>query len=94
MMLPWQLYLGVGAALAGIAWLLINTHDPRIPAAVPTPPKTRRDELLDARARCHRQLEILKSPERSRDYTGFSAEAAERLQAILEEIEEELKEGS
>jgi len=96
MLLPWQLYLGAGAALAGSAWFLNNTRDPRATdnsneKAAPRP-KSRRDELIEAHDRVRRQLEILKSPQRARDYTNFSAETASQLRKILEEIETELKE--
>jgi hypothetical protein len=96
MLLPWQLYLGAGAALAGSAWFLNNTRDPRATdnsneKAAPRP-KSRRDELIEARDRVRRQLEILKSPQRGDDYTNFSAETANQMQKILEEIETELKE--
>ena len=96
MSLAWQLYLGAGAALAGGAWFLSNTRDPQAAdnsgKRIAPPPKTRRDELIEARERVRRQLEILKSPQRARDYTSFSAETAKQLQEILEKIETELKE--
>jgi hypothetical protein len=98
MFLAWQLWLGVGAVLAGCAWLLTKTGDPHPPPTdgfgkpIPPPPKTRRDELLEARARIQSQLAFLKSPQRGPDYTRFSAEAAQKLQDILDGIEEELNE--
>jgi len=96
MFLPWQLYLGAGAALAGSAWFLNNTRDPRVTDGsnekTRPHPKSRRDELIAVRDRVRRQLEILKSPQRGGDYTNFSAETASQLRKILEEIEAELKE--
>ncbi|HEY2009693.1 MAG TPA: hypothetical protein VGH23_11930 [Rhizomicrobium sp.] len=98
MFLAWQLWLGVSVVAAGCVWLLINTGDPRLPTTdgfgkpIAPPPKTRRDELLEARAQVRHQLEILKSPQRGSDYTSFSAEAAQKLQDILDGIEEELGE--
>jgi hypothetical protein len=96
MLLPWQLCLGMGATVAGGVWLLSNTRDPGVTDSsggrLRPRPKTRHDELIETRERVRRQLDILNSPQRASDYTNFSADAARRLQEILEEIESELKE--
>jgi hypothetical protein len=54
-----------------------------------TSPKTRRQELLEARARIRRQMQILQTPMASRAPPPRE-EAMGELQRVLEGIEEEL----
>jgi hypothetical protein len=90
------LYVALAAIMAVTAWFIFRTGDPaaadRDSSGNPIVPRqrTRRDELIETRDRVTRQIEILKSPMRSRDYTRLSQEAVEKLQAILDAIEEEL----
>ena len=84
------------AAVAVMAWFIFRTGDPnaadRDSSGNPIVPRQRirRDELIEARDRVTRQIEILKSPMRSGDYTRLSQEAVEKLQTVLDGIEEEL----
>lgn len=90
------LYVAVAAAVAVIAWFIFRTGDPVAADRdssgnpIPRPERTRRDELVEARDRVRRQIEILQIPIQRRDYTQQSQEAVEKLQAILNGIEEEL----
>jgi hypothetical protein len=83
------------AVVTAAVWFLGKTGDPNTRDSfgqVIKPPKpTRRDELIKARDRVRRQIEILQTPMRSGDYTQMSRQNIERLQAVLEGIEAELK---
>jgi len=89
MALPREYYVALAAVVAAVVWFIANTGNPSPPVQRPKP--TQRDELIETRDRIRRQIEILKSPMRSGDYTSLSQQAVERLQAVLEEIEDELK---
>ena len=83
------------AVVTAAVWFLRKTGDPNTRDSfgqVIKPPKpTRRDELIEARDRVRRQIEILQSPTRNGLYTQMSRQNIEQLQAILEGIEAELK---
>jgi len=49
--------------------------------------KTRREQLIEARATVRRQIEILRNPARGRDFTPLSARLVADLKATLKEIE-------
>ena len=94
-----NLWVGLAISILVIVgcavWFLGQTGDPNTRDGVgqvikPLKP-TRRDELIQARDRVRRQIEILQTPMRSSDYTGMSRQNIEKLQAVLEEIEAELK---
>jgi len=94
-----NLWVGLAISILVIVgcavWFLGKTGDPNAGddrGQIMKPPKpTRRDELVEARDRVRRQIEILQTPMRSSDYTGMSRQNIEKLQAVLEEIEAELK---
>ena len=75
-------------------WLLGKSGDPNTRdefGQVIKPPKpSRHDELIEARDRIKRQLEILQTPIRSGDYTQLSRQNIEKLRAVLKGIEAEL----
>ena len=79
-------------AFVGIGFVLVRSGDPSRPdKGEKAKPRTRRDELLEARRQIRRQIEILTQPERGRDYTSYSHEGLKRLQALLQQIEDELE---
>jgi len=84
----------IAVVTAGV-WFLGKTGDPNARdtfGRIIKPPKpTRRDELIEARERVRRQIEILQAPMRSGLYTQMSRQNIEQLLAVLEEIESELK---
>jgi hypothetical protein len=51
-----------------------------------------RDELIDARAKLQRQIEILENPARSRDRTPLSRTLIDELTEALAEVEAEIGE--
>ena len=92
----------MGVCLFGLAayWFLRETGDPARPIDSITgepldpPPKTRRQELIEARAKIERQIEILQSPvgrQRVNASPYIEYELAE-LQALRDGINEELAE--
>jgi hypothetical protein len=86
-------YVAIIAVVALLAWLVVKAggsakiSDQETKSAE----RTRRDELIETRKKIRRQIAILKSPSRGGDYTSYSREAGQRLQGILDEIEEQLK---
>jgi hypothetical protein len=84
-------YLAIAAVVALLAWLVFKTGTAKnSDQKIKSPEQIRRAELIETRKKIRRQIEILKSPSRSRDYTGYSHEALQRLQDILDGIEDEL----
>jgi len=93
------LYYALGAALLCLAayWFLRETEDPTLPRdsfgePIKPPPKTRHQELVEARDKVLRQMEILQSPMGSGSRNAppnVEYEMAE-LNAVLEEINAEL----
>ena len=98
-MQPIAYYYALGFCLlcAGAYWLLRESGDPGRPVdsfGVPIEPpgKTRRQELLEARTKIQRQLEILQSPvgrQRVNMAPYVEYEMAE-LQALLDDVDKEL----
>lgn len=93
-------YFVIAATLLGAAgfWFIRETGDPTKPVdsifgeAIKPPPKTRRQELIEARDAVTRQIEILRSPVGGGLRTAppnVSAEIAE-LQELLDRINREL----
>jgi len=100
-MVPTATYYAIGICLfcAGAYWLLRESGDPARPVDSITgeyldpPPKTRRQELTEARAKIQRQIEILHSPVRGgRNYEQYVEYELAELQALLDGIDEELAE--
>jgi hypothetical protein len=89
-MLPAGYYVALIAMVAVLAWVVFKSGNPDAP--IKPPERTRRDELIEARDRVRRQIEILETPARRSDYISLSRQNVERLQAVLKEIEDELKE--
>jgi hypothetical protein len=92
--LPIGYYVAVIAVVASIVWILRKTGDPNGRDAfgqlIKRPERTRRDELIEARDRVRRQIEILESPARQSDNTWQNREALKRLREVLGGIESEL----
>jgi hypothetical protein len=97
---PIASYYVIGICLFGLAsyWFLRETEDPARPVDSITgeplkpPPKTRHQELTEARANVQRQIEILQSPvgrQRVNASPYVEYELAE-LHALLDEIDGEL----
>jgi hypothetical protein len=92
--------LVTAAVLLGL-WMLTETTDPARPGFWHTlkygretpPPKSRRQELLEARARIRRQMQILETPigRNIQDAPPPREEAMGELQRVLDGIEEELR---
>jgi hypothetical protein len=88
-------YVAIAAIAVAIVWILFKAAPIRqkndFDEIIPLPrEKTRRDELMEARDRITRQIEILRSPVQGRDFTRLSRQNIEKLQAVLDEIEAEL----
>ena len=83
------IYVGLAALLALAVWFVYETRDPNKPDN--PPPRTRRDELIEARNKIRHQMRILRDPARSSDYTGYSREAMQKLMEALEAVEDELQ---
>ena len=88
MNLPREFYAVIAVA-AVIAFLLL-TKAFNLREEKPAPPG-REEQLRAAREDALRQIEILRNPARSRDTTGWGREQIARLQAVVAEIDAELK---
>lgn len=56
------------------------------------PAPTRRQQLIEARDRVRRQIEILRNPSRGRDFTPLSRELIANLKGVLAGLEQTLHE--
>jgi hypothetical protein len=84
-------YLAIAAVVALLAWFVFKTGMARnSDHMAKSPEQIRRAELVETRKKIRRQIEILKSPSRSWDYTNLSRENVRKLQEILDGIDEEL----
>ena len=92
--LPIGYYVALIAVVAAVVWFLRKTGDPNgrdsFGQLIKHSERTRRDELIEARDRVRRQIEILESPVRLSDNTWQNKEALKRLREVLEGIESEL----
>jgi hypothetical protein len=94
-----EYYYALGVVLLCLAayWFLRETDDPTLPVdsfgkVIKPPPKTRHQELVEARDKVLRQIEVLRSPAGSglrNAPPNVEYEMAE-LNAVLEEINAEL----
>ena len=90
-------WLVIGMVTAVGIWLVLRGDNPAAQMLgsfgekLMPRPRTRRDELREARRRVQRQLEILDSPVRKGDFNEVATDTRERLHAVLAEIEAELR---
>jgi hypothetical protein len=89
--LPREFYAVIGIAALAAGLLLARAFAMKEPPGEPAPPPSREDELKAARADALRQIEILQSPMRSRDTTGWGHDQIARLKAVVAGIDAELK---
>ena len=65
---------------------------PRYRGPMSRPAPTRRQQLIEARDRVRRQIEILRNPSRGRDFTPLSRELIANLKGVLSGLEQTLRE--
>jgi hypothetical protein len=86
--------IAIIALVPVIVWILRKTGSPvatdESGSVSARPPRTRRDELVEARDRLRRQIEILESPARRSDNGTYGWATLDRLREILQGIEAEL----
>lgn len=89
-------YTVIGLFVVGVIWVLLNARSAlerdALGRIVKPQPQTRRDELIQARAKLERQIEILKTPSRARLYKNLSRQNIARLQTLLDQIKAEIGE--
>ncbi len=85
-----EFYAVIGIAVLAAGLLLIKAFGIKEPSGQPSQPPSREDELRAARAHAQRQIEILRNPVGHRGSPN-NGEEIDRLQAIVTQIDAELK---
>jgi len=92
------IYVGIAALLLGGVWIIRHSQNPADYGKAPEPKKipTRMDELVEARKRLERQIEILERPAgcNIQDAPPNTDAEMKELKRVLAQIQQEIEHSS